>query len=66
MKKKKKQNNLHHCIQTAFALRGCRHLRALLMAQLLFKPGEFMHRNLLLLVQDLLDTLHFLDLQTAC
>lgn len=39
-----------------------RNFRALLLTQLLLELGELMHGDLLLLVQNLFDTLNLLDL----
>lgn len=49
-------------VQSSLASRRSGGSGTLLLAQLLFKLGEFVHRDLLLLIHHLLNSLHFLDL----
>lgn len=53
---------LSRCVQRSLASRRSGSLGAFLLTQFLFELGEFVHRDLFLLVHDLLDSLDFLDL----
>lgn len=56
--------HLLNSIQSAWANGRRRHL-ALLLLQLLLELGELAQRDLLLLIQDLYNTLHFLNLSSV-